>query len=326
MSKKKFPLKVKKNKANYIDKRSRIQLKSNHVVKKNAKKTYLVRRANRKCIHVKLQKHKEVCINNMSQVKGKLLNEYSEKKKKNDVSSIDREFKESESFTHHDNIDKSLENFQLKQKSDKTPLFVIKIINNKKENVPLEKIKNLFRKKKYKGLTEFIFPYITIGKFNSDIWPVDLKIFRQLFFYCPICEKKLRNYSIPFHIFQNHFSQIDQYLTQNEIANGCAYLLEKEYRKIKNSLNNFGDLAVLFNSCEIKGINEWSSNAEDEIEEIKKMKIEEIFFKSSLNDVKISLEKKLPFNKNKYEKRKYKEKDLDVLMLPIELKQINNYN
>ena len=72
-------------------------------------------------------------------------------------------------------------------------------------------------------------------------------------------------------------------------------MLEKEYRKIKNSLTNFGDLAVLFNLCEIKGINEWSSNAEDEIEEIKKMKIEEIFFKSSLDDVKISLQKKATF-------------------------------
>ena len=42
--------------------------------------------------------------------------------------------------------------------------------------------------------------------------------------------------------------------------------------------------------------------------------------------LKLVCKKKLPFNKNKYEKRKYKEKDLDVLMIPIELKQINNYN
>lgn len=211
-------------------------------------------------------------------------------------------------------------NIQLKLNN----LTIFKNAKNKKIKVTSQEIKNVFKDRQIQKLKDYIFPYINIGKFNNFFHPIDLKTFRNLFFYCPICEKKMRNYSISYHIFQKHFIKAEKYLSQNEMANGCANLIEKEYKKIKNSLQNYGELATFFRALKIRRFNYWSYNAENMINEIKGMNIEKLYFNTSLNEVKDNLIKKLPLNKNKNKNMHYKENNLELLMFKNELKEINN--
>lgn len=185
-------------------------------------------------------------------------------------------------LTTPDITENSEKNKVTKENLERINIIIIKKEKNIEKNILIKEIINLFKEMKYKKLKEYAFPFINYGKFNNIIFPIDLKVFRALF---PICKEILRNYSIPYHIFQNHFSEIEHYLSQNEIANGCSTLLVKEYRKIKNSLENFGELAILFKSIKLKGLGYWIFETEKMIEEIRKMNIEELYIKISLKEV-----------------------------------------
>ena len=102
----------------------------------------------------------------------------------------------------------------------------------------------------------YSFPYIKQNDFNHEIYFISPEEFHSLLFYCPICTKNFRHYSMYYHIFQFHFSYVNEFLIPKEIAHGCAKLMEKEYRKIKFSLKLFGVLEILFSECEFFGLSE----------------------------------------------------------------------
>ena len=103
---------------------------------------------------------------------------------------------------------------------------------------------------------------------------------------------------------------MDDYLSDNEIANACSKLLSKEYKKIDRSLKTFGELAVLFDTCEKKTNNEWNENCENLINEVIKTNIAKKYFNISMEDAKEELRRKFPINKNKNKKREYKLKNI----------------
>ena len=292
--------------------------------KNNSKKSNVIKKVKKTYSDIKLKNKAIVVKNSIFRQKEKSIISNEERTSHVDSNSPSELSQQSESYSYPtfnpECDDKEVNNENI----NKIQLVIIKKGKNKEQNTSLEEIKNIFKEKQYKKIKEYVFPYINIGKFNSLIYPKDIKIFRSLFFYCPICKKIFRNYSISYHIFQNHFSEIENYLSQNEIAYGCAMLLEKEYRKIKNSLENFAELSILFKSTKIKGFGFWTFRAEKIIEEIKRVKIEQIYFKMELSDVKKNLEKKLPLNKNKNKNRHYKEKNLELLEIKKEIKEIRN--
>ena len=155
--------------------------------------------------------------------------------------------------------------------------------------------------------------YMPMSKFNEIIFPIDLDQIRTLFFYCPECGDSFRHFSIPNHIFQSHFASIYEYLSEKQIANACAIFLEKEYKKIDKSLKLFSEFAILFDSCKFRGDAQWRLNASESIEIIKKLDINQTYFSISLEQAKEELNSKMPLNKNKVTKRKYKK--LEALLL-----------
>jgi hypothetical protein len=235
-------------------------------------------------------------------------NEIQSKEVKNEKIDVANSIEEKESEYSQDSEDeiKSLGQLQMQRCHIKKEILIKHRILQKKDLVPLEKVKELFRKKKYEQLNQYKFPYMTICEFNNLIYPIDLNIIRCLFFYCPLCEDCLRHYSIMYHIFQNHFQYINEYLTPKQIANCCANIMQKEYQKIQNSLRIFSEVATIFNDCQFIGVSEWSYNARKEIEELKNIDIEKTYFSISVDEAKKSIEKKLPINKNKKRNRKYK--------------------
>ena len=104
------------------------------------------------------------------------------------------------------------------------------------EKMLLEKIRTLFKNKNYQLLNTYSFPYMTQSDFNFNIFQLDLKHFRKLFFYCPLYNGIFRQYSLYYHIFQNHFKNVNEYLNGKEIANCCAKMMAIEFKKIDNSL------------------------------------------------------------------------------------------
>lgn len=293
--------------------------------KKNSSKcSTKVKRVKKKCIHFNLKNKVKIHSGVITTKKEKSFDDKSESNNNSNSSYSDKLSDQNNTLMTPDITENSEKNKETKENLDRINIIMFKNGKNIEKNILIKEIKNLFNEMNYKILKDYAFPYINYGKFNNLIIPIDLKVFRALFFYCPICKEILRNYSIAYHIFQNHFSKMDHYLSQNEIANGCATLLEKEYRKIKNSLENFGELAVLFKSTKVKGLGFWIYKTEQMIEEVKKMNFEKLFFQISLKEVKANLEKKLPLNQNKNTKRKHKEKDFDLLMLKSELKNVCN--
>ena len=193
----------------------------------------------------------------------------------------------------------SLEKLQIKSK-EKFKEIVIKNTNsNENGTITLEKIRAYIQEKNYDELQKYIFPYMKLSQFNDAIFRVTIKEFRLFFFYCPLCQKKFRQYSIPFHIFQCHFKECENYLNQKEIANCLAILMNKEYKKIDQALKIYSDLAVVFNKSEYKGNNEEIFNADYSLRVLKKLNIEKEYLNISIEQAKINLSKILPINKNK---------------------------
>jgi len=171
-----------------------------------------------------------------------------------------------------------------------------------KKRVSIEKIQKLFDNGDYAQLREYSFPYMKFSEFCYKIYSIDVKKFRAIYFYCPICEEKLKHFSIAYHIFQFHFNEKEKYINANEIAKGCANLMTKEYTKIKNSLQLFSELAILYNSTETRGANEWGYKAKEMINNIITMDIENEYFNRNLNEANEQLNAKLPLNKDKKKK------------------------
>lgn len=231
-----------------------------------------------------------------------------EKMKKIDSYSNDSSSKESSDYLDFQSEILSPEKLEIEiEKNEKNPKFVIKFRNSKKsEEISLEKIKRLLQNKDYENLKEYQFPFMNLGAFNTYIYQITIDVFRRLFFYCPICGANFRQYSLPYHIFQNHFNNIDEYLSEREIAMSCAILMKKEHKKIDLSLNIFSQLATLFESCKYKGNSEIIHDAEESINVLKELKIEERYFNATLEEAKNTLNNILPINKNKNIKRLYK--------------------
>lgn len=211
----------------------------------------------------------------------------------------------SDSFCLSEDIE-SLEQSQIRRSNERRKDIIITKIDSGKI-LPLDEAKDLINKKDYQSLLKIKFPYLRQCEFNSEIFQTDLKTFRKLIFSCPICSNGYRNYSIPYHIFQNHFEQINKFLTEKEIAKCCSKLLQLEKEKIEISLNNFSNLALLYDNCKFRGNSLWRQMTNDSILKIKRLNVEKIYFKKSQKEVMDNLSRNLPINKNKNDKRKYKE-------------------
>ena len=144
------------------------------------------------------------------------------------------------------------------------------------------------------------------SKFTHLICNIELKRFRKLLFMCPICSNTFRNFSMPYHIFQYHFDDIENHLTKKEIAKCCSMLMEKEYKKFEIAFKNFIDLSILFRDCDIRGVSIWREKAENSIEALINLKIKNFYKNLTVEDAKNNLSMTLPLNKNKNAKRKYK--------------------
>ena len=117
--------------------------------------------------------------------------------------------------------------------------------------------------------------------------PIDLRKFRKLIFFCPVCSDIFRHFSIPYHIFQKHFEYIYDFLSDKEIAKCYVTLMVKE--KVDFSLENFSNLTVLFERCEFRGISSCRENAENSIKTLKKLDIKKYFgesFEAAMNNLK----------------------------------------
>lgn len=207
-----------------------------------------------------------------------------------------------------DLVSSSEEVESLGQRQMRRNKIIKKIIIKKAESediISLDEAKELLFKKDYESLIKVKFPYLSQCDFNSEIFKTDLRIFRKLLFFCPICSKGFRNYSMPYHIFQNHFDQIEAYLTEKEIARCCAKIMKMEKEKIESSLDIFSDLALLYNRCKLGRSSQWRDIAEESIKEIKTLNIEKNYFNKSQKEIMNNLTRILPINKNKNEKRKY---------------------
>lgn len=177
----------------------------------------------------------------------------------------------------------------------------------------MNEIKELFKSKKIRDIEKYVFPFITQYEFNSNICCIDQNIFRSvLLFFCPKCNLSLRHYSMPFHIFEYHFKHINEYLTEKQIAFGCAKIMMNEYKKIKTSLKFFAELAILFKHCRFSGSSIWREDAEQQIKELENMDIKKVYFSNSISEAKEELERKLPINKNRNKTRKYKSEKLKL--------------
>lgn len=210
-----------------------------------------------------------------------------------------------ESFEENDMSDeissenKSIKNLACHQNQKEKEKIAESIKHKDKKRVSIEKIQKLFDNGDYAQLREYSFPYMKFSEFCYKIYSIDIKKFLAIYFYCPICEEKLKYFSISYHIFQFHFNQKEKYINANEIAKGCANLMTKEYTKIKNSLQLFSELAILYNSTETKGSNQWEYKAKEMINNIITMDIENEYFNRNLSEVNEQLNAKLPLNKDK---------------------------
>lgn len=195
---------------------------------------------------------------------------------------------------------KSLTQLQLERSNNKKNIIIKNIKTNKK--ISFEKINKFFDDNDIENLKKYKFPFMPQSNFNYEIKKIDLRKLRMLYFACPICDKPYRHFSMNYHIFQNHFKDIEKYLSKKNIAQSCGKLMEKEFKKIDNSLKTFSELAVIFNNCDFIGSSEWSRNANNCIKYIKNLNIKKTFFNITKEEAFQSLSKKLPLNKN----RKYK--------------------
>lgn len=224
----------------------------------------------------------------------------------NNSNNIDKEFEQSENSlsSEYSNISFSgNKNKSIKEEKD----MIIKGINKSKDKqVEIEYMKKLLENNEFKSLQNYSFPYIKQSVFNHKIYHIDQNQFNSLFFYCPVCNGNLRHYSMPFHIFEFHFSYIDEYLSKREIARFCAKLMDQEYIKIKSAIEFFSELAILFSKNEFVGATIWRCNAKSQINEIQNLRINEKYFNKTESQVKEVLRKKLPVNRNRNKNRKYK--------------------
>ena len=179
-------------------------------------------------------------------------------------------------------------------------------IRNIKTNeiISKEKVDKYNINKDLKSLGKYVFTYISLNDFNHYIRTIDLKIFRSLFFSCPVCKKPFRLFSLSYHIFQNHFSRIEEFLSDKEIARGCAKLMKIEYKKIEYSLETFSELACIFKSCKIGGNSVWRDTAENEIDYLQNLNAKRFFLQLKKKEAYELLISKFPLNKNKRYKNK----------------------
>lgn len=205
-----------------------------------------------------------------------------------------------DSYSEEEN--KSLIQLQLERANRRNANYeIIKIKTN--EKISLEKITKYFKDNNYDELKKYKFPYISQNNFNYEIFKIDLKHLRSLYFACPECTMHFRHFSMAYHIFQNHFENMYKYLSNKMIAHCCSKMMEKEFRKIENDLNNFADLAILFNSCEFEGNSEWRRKATNSIKTLKNLDIKKKFFGITKEDAIQNLTQKFPLNKNKKYKK-----------------------
>ena len=200
----------------------------------------------------------------------------------------------------------SLEKLQMKNNKKPEEIIIKKTDSKTNVNVSLEEIRTYFKDKNYDHLKKYEFPYMKLSRFNDDISRITIKEFRELYFYCPICNQRYRQYSIPFHIFQFHFDEIHKYLNPKEIANCCAMLMNKQYKKIDKAIKIYSYLAILFDGCDYKGNNEEIFNANNSLDIIKNLYISKSYFNLSIEEAKNNLRKILPINKNRNKIRSYK--------------------
>ena len=73
------------------------------------------------------------------------------------------------------------------------------------EVIDLKTISKYLDLKDTEALKKYKFNYMSQNDFNTYIKVIDLKLFRKLYFACPICNKPYKHFSMNFHIFQNHF-------------------------------------------------------------------------------------------------------------------------
>ena len=135
----------------------------------------------------------------------------------------------SESDASFDSSDSDLEEKSLMQKQNEQNIKekfipIIEIKNGNNKNIETDKIARALEEKDYKFLNEFAFPYKTLSYFNTKYIIIDTNTFRKLNFFCPICKEQFRHYSIYYHIFQFHFQNIKDHLTQRDIARSCSKL------------------------------------------------------------------------------------------------------
>ena len=167
------------------------------------------------------------------------------------------------------------------------------------EIIDLKTISKYLDLKNTETLKKYKFNYMSQNDFNTYIKVIDIKLFRKLYFACPICNKPYRHFSMNFNIFQNHFKKAEEYLSVKQLSFCCVKLMKMEYKKFENSLQTFSELAVVFQNCKIKGKSEWIIKAENEIESLRNLNIINTCFKNKKDEAFYLLNEKLPLNKNK---------------------------
>lgn len=197
---------------------------------------------------------------------------------------------------------KSLTQLQIESLKKNRKQFSIKNIKTG-EKIELLEIVKLFKLKDKANLIKYKFPYMSQNDFNYNIYNIDIKVLRSLYFACPKCEAPYRHFSMAFHIFQNHFENIEEILSKRDIAHSCAKLMENEFKKIENSLEIFSELAIIYKTCEFTGDSAWRTNINYKIETLKQLNIEKKFFRISKEEAFHLLDKRLPLNKNKRYKK-----------------------
>lgn len=233
---------------------------------------------------------------------------------KNRTNSIDDEFEESENSSYSEFSKKSFSENKSENINSINKIIIKRKNQTKVEDIQLEEIKKLFKENDYESLQNYYFPYMSQSEFNQKIYITNKLEFINLFFYCPICEIKLRHFSMYYHIFQFHFSYIDKYLSKRDIARACAKLMDQEYKKLNLSLELFCELAIVFSKCEFIGTNNWRINARSQINELKKLNVISQYFNKTEEEVRNELNEKLPTNINRCKNRTYKDLDLKVYL------------
>lgn len=244
----------------------------------------------------------------MGKIKSSLL---GQKRKKSDSSNNENS---SESSSYSMSSEKEVESLMKKQLNNNKRSDTIPVINMKNgtpEDVAVKNIESLYKKNDTESLDNYSFPYMSQNQFNRNFLFIQADSFRKLSFYCPLCKKDFKHYSMYYHIFQVHFNSINQFLSEREIANSCAKLMNNEYKKINNSLKLFTELAILYKSCNFAGGSEWKDMADKQIEKLKNLNINKTYFMKNLDEVKKLLSQSLPLNKNKNntKKRTFKKKN-----------------